>query len=179
MKFLKQLGIGLLALIALFLVAAIFTPKSYTVSSEQSISKDQQSIFEYIRYFQNQNEFNIWLLEDPNAKIELKGTDGEVGAIQVWDSSNDNVGAGEQEIIALRPDRIDLEIRFKRPFEGISTSSYLLNSISAGETRVISEFSTSDSYPLNFVSYFIIRPMLKKSQAEMLNLLKEKLESKP
>jgi hypothetical protein len=178
MKFLKQFGIGILVLIAIFLVAAIFTPKSYTVSSEQIIAKDEQSVFDYIRFFQNQNEFNIWLLEDPNAKIEISGTDGEVGAIQAWDSSNDNVGAGEQEIIALSPGKIEIEIRFKRPFEGTSTSAYHLQALSATETMVQSEFSTSDSYPFNFFSYFLIRPMLKKSQSEMLQLLKEKIESK-
>ena len=43
------------------------------------------------------------------------------GAIQRWDSKNDNigedVGQGEQEIKNMTEDRIDLELRFKRPFE--------------------------------------------------------------
>jgi hypothetical protein len=49
-------------------------------------------------------------------KKEFRGTDGTDGFVYAWDG-NKNAGSGEQEIKRITDgDRIDLEIRFARPF---------------------------------------------------------------
>ena len=65
----------------------------------------------------------MWLRRDPNAKITYQGTDGEKGAVMAWASDNQDVGRGEQEIIALKDgERMEVEIRFSEPFESTDSA---------------------------------------------------------
>ncbi len=56
---------------------------------------------------------------DPNLKKDFRGTDGTVVFVFAW-HGNKQAGEGEQEIKSIREgERLDLEIRFVRPFEGL------------------------------------------------------------
>ena len=98
MKILKKLGIGILAIVAILLIVAVFIKKEYAVEREVSINKPLADVFAYVRNIKNQNYYSVWNLKDPNSKQDFKGTDGTVGFIASWDSKNDEVGQGEQEI---------------------------------------------------------------------------------
>lgn len=55
---------------------------------------------------------------DPSQKKTFTRTDGEVGAIMAWMSTNENVGEGEQEIVKMIPNKqIDFVFYFKKPME--------------------------------------------------------------
>ena len=97
MKFLKRLFIGILVLIALVLIVALFVKKEYTIEHEVTIAKPKQEVFDYIKLLKNQANYSVWVKKDPNAKMEYKGTDGTVGFVSSWDGNSD-VGKGEQEI---------------------------------------------------------------------------------
>ena len=62
----------------------------------------------------NQDNFSVWNMKDPNRKISSNGSDGQVGFVMTWDSTDKSVGAGAQEIKKLQNDGlIEYEIRFK------------------------------------------------------------------
>ena len=103
-------------IIGLPFIIALFVPRSYTVSVSETINQPKQIVFDYVRILGNQTDYSVWVMADPDLKPEIIGTDGMVGAIQRWNSMLSNVGEGEQEIIALSSDRMDVELRFKRPF---------------------------------------------------------------
>jgi len=88
----------------------------------------------------------------PDLNPEITGTDGTIGAIQKWNSKIENVGEGEQEITAKTPDRIDVEVRFKRPMEGTIRVSNMFKSLSENQTQITSGFYGTDRYPLNLPS---------------------------
>lgn len=82
--------------------------------------------------------------------------DGTVGFIAAWDSDNKEVGKGEQEIINLvEGDRIDLKLRFKKPFEAEDDAYLITQKISDNETNVIWGFKGKMNYPMNFMLLFM------------------------
>jgi len=84
-------------------------------------------------------------------KKTFTGTDGTVGFIYAWDG-NKKAGQGEQEIIRIVPgERIDFELRFIRPFDGIGNAHYTTEGISENKTKVKWGMSSSMKYPMNIL----------------------------
>ncbi|MBK7225446.1 MAG: SRPBCC family protein [Saprospiraceae bacterium] len=181
MKILKKLLVGFIALIAVLLIIALFVPKQYTVSVSETINKPKQQVYDYVKTLRNQTQYSEWVKADPNLNPEIIGTDGTVGAIQRWDSKNDNigedVGQGEQEIKNMTEDRIDLELRFKRPFESKANAANIFKAISENSTLITSEFYAKDVYPFNLMSYTFGQSIIKKTQIQNLKNIKQILES--
>ena len=76
-------------------------------------------------------------MKDPNLKKNFAGTDGTVGFVYSWESEIKNVGQGEQEIIVITDgEKIDYQIRFIKPFEGISASSLILSAVSSDKQKL-------------------------------------------
>lgn len=53
MKLWKKILIGLVCLIALPLIIALFVPKSYTVSVSETINVSRDSVYNYMRILKN------------------------------------------------------------------------------------------------------------------------------
>src|SRR4051812_46616730 len=101
MKIVKKILLAIVALIAIVLIAAAFMKKDFIIVREVTIAKPRQEMFSYIRVLKNQVNYSKWVMMDPTAKMEYRGTDGAVGSISAWDSENKNVGKGEQEIMKI------------------------------------------------------------------------------
>ncbi len=177
MKVLKIIGIVILTLIALPLIVAIFVPKSYTVSVSKTINVPKQQVYDYVRILDNQKDYSVWVMEDPNLVPVITGTDGTIGATQSWNSEVDGVGEGEQEIVALTPDRMDVELRFKRPFEGTAKAANIFEELNSNQTKLTTEFYSNDKYPVNLMSYFFGRKYITEASVKNLQNIKKNLET--
>lgn len=179
MKALKIILIGLASIIALVLVAAIFVDGNYAVEREVSINRSKSEVFDYLRFLRNQDEFSKWASMDPNMKKNFRGTDGTVGFVSAWDSESDEVGKGEQEIIAIvEGERIDYELRFFAPFESTDQAYMITESAGMNQTTVKWGINGKMAYPMNFMMLFMdMEEMLGADLSEGLNNLKVKLES--
>ena len=150
------------AIFILVLIYAYFAEKNFIISSETVINKPKDEVFAFARLIRNQEKWSKWVMADPNIKIQYVGTDGEVGFKSSWQSDDKNVGVGEQEIMKINGnDGMDVEIRFKKPFEGISNANYFLDSLSENQTKITTTFYSSNPFPLNLMIP-IIKKMLKK-----------------
>lgn len=176
MKTLKIIGIVVLTIIVLPFVIAIFIPRTYTVSVSETINQPYQVVYDYVRVLENQKNYSIWVMQDPNLNPEIIGTDGTVGAIQRWNSTMEEVGEGEQEITILTPERMEVELRFKRPFESKARAANLFASISGNATKVTNEFYSDSNYPMNLPAYIFGRKMMREAQTKNLQNLKHILE---
>lgn len=176
MKILKIIGFVLLSIVVLLLLIALFIPKNMTVSVTETVKRPKQVVYDYVRILDNQKEYSIWVMQDPNLKPEISGTDGTVGAIQRWDSKIEDVGKGEQEIVSLTPDRIDVDLRFEKPFKGEAKAATLFKAISENETEVTSEFYSNSPYPFNLMFYVFGRSMMKDAEMKNLQNIKRNLE---
>lgn len=156
MKIIKTILFSILGIIALALIAAFFMPKEYAVEKEVIINQPKDSVFAYIKYLKNQDNFSVWAKTDPNMKKTFTGVDGTVGAISAWESTNENVGVGEQEIKKITEgERIDFELRFKTPFEATEDAYISTEAISSTETKVKWGFNGGMDYPMNLMLPFL------------------------
>jgi hypothetical protein len=143
-------GLILLAVIALA-VLTFTTPSDFKVERETTINKPRADDLAYAKILKNQNEWGPWVKQDPNIKLNYKGTDGEVGFVSAWESENENVGVGEQEIKKITDNRIDTELRFKKPMEATNQAFMILEEVSPTQTKVKWGFSGSMPKPMNLL----------------------------
>jgi hypothetical protein len=175
MKILKIIGLGIISLIALLLIIALFVPNDYSVSVSTTINKPKKVVFDYVKMVKNQENYSIWVMQDPNVKMIYEGVDGTVGFKATWDSKDDNVGAGSQQITAISEDRIDVDLHFERPMKGDDKASTLLESVSENQTKVTAEFYGHSSYPMNLMSFIGVK-IIKDAETQNLANLKKILE---
>lgn len=178
MKIIKRILFAILGIIALALIVAVFLPKNYTVQREIVINQASDSVYNYLKYLKNQDNFSVWAKTDPNMKKTFTGTDGTAGAISAWKSTNENVGVGEQEIKKLTEgERVDFELRFKIPIETTDKAYFSTESISTNETKVRWGYDGHMPYPMNLMMPFMgMDEMIGKDLQQGLDNLKVILE---
>lgn len=152
MKVLKKVLFVVLGLIVLLLVSGLFMRKDYAIESEIIINQPNDSVFNYIKKIKNQEKFGTWFKVDPTMKKSFSGIDGTVGAIMSWESKNMQAGTGEQEIMKITPNkRLDLELRFKAPFDAKDDAYFTTEPLSEHATKVKWGFSGHMNYPANMM----------------------------
>jgi hypothetical protein len=168
----------ILGLLALVLIIALFVQKEYAVERSINIKKAKSEVFDYIKHLKNQDHFSKWGKMDPNMKKEFRGEDGTVGFVSAWESTNKNVGQGEQEIKKIiDEERIDYQLRFIKPFKSISDAYMITEKISDQETSVKWGFHGKMNYPMNLMLLFLkMDEMIGKDFDEGLSNLKGILE---
>jgi len=169
----------IVGIIALVLIAALFTKKTYSVQKSVTISKPREQVFNYIKYINNQQHYNKWVMADPNVKQEHRGIDGTVGYTSAWESQIKQVGKGEQQIKALvEGKRIDLALHFIKPSEGRAEAFMETESLPGNQTKLTWGLNGAMKYPVNFIMLVLIKipDMLGKDMAISLSNLKALLE---
>jgi len=153
MKVLKYIGIGIVGLIALLLIIAMIVPKDFTISVSTTINKPQEVVFDYVKMIKNQEKYSVWVMKDPNVKIEYTGIDGTVGFKSSWESLDDNVGVGSQQIRKITEERIDVDLHFEKPMKGDNKAATIVEALSDNQTKLTSEFYVHSDYPVNLMSF--------------------------
>ncbi|MEN9569502.1 MAG: hypothetical protein RL172_733 [Bacteroidota bacterium] len=156
MKIIKKIVAGIAIVIALLLIIALFLPTAIKAEREIVINKPKQEVFAYVQSLKNQENYSKWATMDPGMKKEYRGTDGTVGFVSGWDSEDDNVGKGEQEIKKITDgERIDYELRFIKPFESTAAAYMITEAAGDAQTKVKWGFSGKMNYPLNIMNLFM------------------------
>ncbi len=148
---LKKILIAVGVIVALPFIAALFVANEYHVERTVTINKPLPSVFNYIKYLKNQDNFSKWANIDPAMTKSYRGTDAEPGFVSAWQSDHPEVGHGEQEIIKLvENQRIDYELRFLTPFESTSPA-FMITEENGDKTTVTWGFSGRLNYPMNLL----------------------------
>lgn len=178
MRILKKIGIVVGIFIAIPLIVALFVKKDYKVEKEIVINKPKTEVFDYIKFLKNQDNYSKWNTIDPNMKKTYRGTDGTVGFIAHWESDNEEVGWGEQEIKNITEgERIDFELRFIKPFEATEPVFMTTQTVGHNQTKVTWGFSGHMDYPFNIWMLFIdLKKMIGDDLQTGLEKLKTQLE---
>ena len=145
---------------------------------EKSIVIDQPKdvVFDYLKFSKNMDHYSVWNMKDPNKKAEYIGTDGSVGFIYKWDSTDKSVGAGQQKITNLiKGERIEYEMIFERPMKNTGTSKFLISEVNPKQTMVTWDFRGPTKFPMSLLKG-IFQKMLGKDLMASLENLKKILE---
>ncbi|NOT93240.1 SRPBCC family protein [Ferruginibacter sp.] len=165
------------AIIALFLLLALVTKKDFRLEKQIIIDKPKAEVFNYLKLIKNQEKYSVWVMKDPNVKIVYTGTDGTVGFISSWTSDDKNVGIGAQEIIKLTEgESMDVEVRFKKPFEATNYAHTDVTALSATQTKVSNIFTGKQKFPLNVMNLFMDK-LIGKDMLQNLVNMKTNLEN--
>lgn len=160
--------------IVLALIIALFTRKDYTIIREIYIDVPSQVVYDYVKMLKNQDNFNKWVMVEPEMKKEFKGTDGTVGFVYAWNGKK--AGEGELEIKQLDEGKsVETEIRFIRPFVAVAEVIMTTNELSENETRITWSNKSSMKYPLNLLLP-LAEKILAKDMDTSLGMLKNILE---
>ena len=168
----------ILGIVVLVLITALFTKKDYIITREIIINQPDSLVYDYLRIFKNHKTFNAWFLKDPNIKETSKNTDGQVGYILSYEGNKD-LGSGEEELIGLEPNKkIDIELRFIKPFKSTSRTPYELENLGNNKTKVTWTMYGKMNYPMNFALLFLdMDKFLGKDVQKSLDNLKVNLEN--
>jgi uncharacterized protein YndB with AHSA1/START domain len=170
MNILTTVLLVLAGIVALLLILALLAKKGYDIERQIIINAPRQKVFDYLKLLKNQDNFNKWVMTDPNMKREFKGTDGTVGFIYGW-NGNKQAGEGEQEIKAIvEGQRIDTEIRFVRPFSAIAYANMVTESVSDDQTKVTWSTASTMKYPLNLMVSMVEKMLAKDMDTSLANL---------
>jgi len=159
---------------AIFLLAA-FIKKEYRIERNVLVERPVADVYNYVKYLRNQENFSKWVMQDPTMQKEFRGVDGTVGAVYGWNGNN-KVGEGEQEIVGLEENKkVNIQIRFVRPFKNVAHTPFDLYSDSPGKTRIKWTMIGANKFPMTLMNLFI-DSLLGKDMQESLNNLKKNLE---
>ncbi len=178
MKILKSILLAVAALVAITLVVALFIDQDYHVEREIVIDQPKEEVFNYVKYLKNQDNYSKWATMDSEMKKTYTGTDGTVGFVSRWESTNEEVGVGEQEIKGITEgEKLDFELRFYEPFEATDKAFMTTESLSDNSTKVKWGFNGKMAYPMNLMLLFInMEEMLGNDLQQGLDNLKTVLE---
>lgn len=152
MKLLKRIVLVLVIIAALPFVVALFVNGNYAVERNIVINKPTAEVFSYIKLLKNQNNYSVWAKIDPKMKATFKGVDGTVGFVSAWESSNKNVGKGEQEIVKIEEGKkVETLIRFMEPFKSEDNGYMITEMKDSTHTVVKWGFSGKMKYPTNLL----------------------------
>jgi len=108
----KKILIGIVAVVALFLLVGFLMPGQVHVERSVVIDAPPAKVFPYLCDFEANQKWSPWAERDLDMKTEVAGTPCTVGHSNSW-SGNDEVGTGTQTITAIDPDKkVDVDLDF-------------------------------------------------------------------
>ncbi len=174
MKVLKFIFFGLLSLIVLAAVAAIFMKKDFHYEKSTDINASKDLVWSYVSNFSKHDSWSQWKLLDPNMKTEISGVEGTVGSKMTWVSDHAQVGNGSQTISNIIPgERIDVQLEFDG--DRNSTSYYKFAGDST-KCKVTWGLDMHIDYPMNVMGP-IMDAMMDDMFVKGLNMLKDAAET--
>ncbi len=161
----------LAGIVLLFLLLAIIIKKDFVLQKQITINKPKTEVFNYLKLIKNQEKYSVWVMKDPNINIIYTGEDGTVGFTSSWTSNDKNVGIGAQEIIKINENEsMEVEIRFKKPFEATNYAKTIVTAVTNSETNVSLTFMGKQKFPMNVMNLFMDKLVGKDMQQNLVNM---------
>ena len=178
MNILLIILLAIFGLITIIVIIAAAQKDESVIEREVTINKPTQEVFNYIKLLKNQDYYSKWVMMDPNSKKTYTGIDGTVGFISAWESTNKQVGQGEQKITnVINGERLDSELHFMKPFDGISQAWMTTESVSDNQTKVKWGFRTNRKFGMKLAYILMnLERKLGNDFQENLSNLKNVLE---
>lgn len=137
--------IGLIVIIAMFLVYVALRPASYEISREITINASPAKVFPFLNTRSLANSWNPFLKNDPTLKVSIEGPEVGVGAVTIWEDGK-QTGTGRATVIESVPnERVNVRLDYKKPFEGTQNAAYLLRE-EGGKSVVTWKVGGKNSY---------------------------------
>ena len=144
---LKRFLFTLMALIIIVIAVGLVLPSTARVERSIEIDAPADRIYPLISDFRQFNRWSPWLQRDPDMQITHVGPAAGRGAKMLWSSKRPDLGAGSQEIVAVKPGAMVKTLLDFGP-QGTAFSSFQLQPQANGRTRVSWRFVTDFGFDL-------------------------------
>lgn len=173
----KKILVVLVGIVAVIAIMGMVIPQDFRVEREVVINKPKDFVFSQLKMLKNHDQWSPWAKKDPNMLKEYRGKDGTVGFVSAW-SGNKEVGVGEQQIIYIAEgQKIELELRFKKPMEDTSRAYLITEAVDEQQTKVRWGMTGKSPFPGNIICALIgMQNKLGNDFETGLNNLKNVLE---
>ncbi len=170
MKLLKKLAIGLLVVVVLVLIAAIFLPSTKHVEDSLTINAPASHVYEQVVSLRNWQKWTPFTANDTAMKTTYSGPMKGVGAVMSWQSKK--AGNGVMTILEVEKNKsIKTQIEFEG--QGISHSAWKFEGTGT-TTKVTWSIEVEHlGYPLGKIIGLMMPGMLHKSFQQGLASLKK------
>lgn len=177
MKFLKVLGIIIVALTIIVLVGGMFLPKTYSVSRAITINAPDSLIYKNIADFNEFLKWNPWSKMEPTAKTKVSGPVATQNHLYEWEGKE--TGQGYMKIKSVELNKmVDIELKFIKPFENLADTRFDIATDKAAN-KVTWTMSGENNLMGKWMGVFIsMDKMIGKDFEDGLKFLKEKSESR-
>ncbi|WP_224816578.1 SRPBCC family protein [Hasllibacter sp. MH4015] len=98
MRLIRNILIGLVALVAVLAVVGMLLPRQVVVERDIVIDAPPEDVFAHVNSLQAFAEWSPWGDYDPDMVVTYSGPETGVGNVMEWTSEHPNVGNGRQEI---------------------------------------------------------------------------------
>lgn len=173
MKALKFIGIAIAVVIVIVLVLSLVVPAAYHVERSIEIEAPQTFVYEQAIHFNNFQEWSPWSGMDSNMTTVYEGAFGKVGSKYTWEG-NDEVGSGSQEIITASPEKVEIDLKFLKPFEANATTYYMFEPVD-NKVKVTWAMDGKNAWPMNVMNLFM-KGAIGKDYQKGLDSLKVRCE---
>lgn len=176
MKILKYILIGVLALVAILLIASAFMPAKMTTKRTIVINAPASSVFEEVNEYKNWNKWSPWYALEPTMEQTYSEPSAGQGAWTSWKGKE--MGEGKQTITESRPNEY---IKTELQFGGMDSKNYSDFTFrdSAGATVLEWGFDGAEMPFYMRTMNVMMKGMLDKEFDNGLASLKKLCESKP
>lgn len=103
----------------------------YEVVRTASIDADPARVHDLVDDFREWPAWSPWEGLDPDLERVYSGSDSGIGAHYAW-SGNRKAGQGTMEITGSTPDRIDIDLEFRKPWKSSSAIAFELTPTPSG-----------------------------------------------
>jgi hypothetical protein len=126
----KKILIGLAVIVAAFIVVVSMQPSEFRVERSEVIAAPPAIVHSQVDDFRNWKEWSPWAKMDPDAKVTLSENPVGEGATYAWEGKK--TGAGEMRIAISVPARVDMDLKFTKPFKAENKVSFAFAPIHGG-----------------------------------------------
>jgi Polyketide cyclase / dehydrase and lipid transport len=175
----KKVLIGIVVALVAFLAFG-FTQagalKNIQIVKSVTIKGDKKEVFDMVRYLNNFPKWSPFLVQDPTQKVEVKGTDGTVGAQYHW-VGNGGDDVGFQEIMKVDTfSFVGMRCDIQKPFVAKPTFDYSFKETANG-IEVTQDFKVeSDLVSAFFMWLGSAKAGMEATNQQGLDLLKKAVE---
>jgi uncharacterized protein YndB with AHSA1/START domain len=124
MKVLKRIGLGLVAVVLLFVIVVMTRPPTFRIERSATVAAPPEAVYAQVADFRAWRRWSPWEGLDPALKRTYDGPAAGTGASYAW-SGNDEAGEGKMTITgAEAPSNITVRVEFIKPFEATNTAKF-------------------------------------------------------
>lgn len=175
MKVLKRISIIVIAIIALFLIVAVFLPSEYIVTRGIEINKPVDQVYGYVADFNNFQAWNPWTPLEPGHTFVVLGDSAKVGQKYSWDGKI--IGSGEMVFTEFKQNQsIKSDIAFLSPQQGKGVVEWNFEE-APNITKVSWSLIGEAGYPIGRYFGLMMDGMLGPSFEDGMQNLKNKCEA--